>query len=193
MRNKRLVMLMEIAIFGALGFVLDRLLVFEMPQGGSITLVMLPILLMAFRRGVWAGLLTGFIVGLLQLITGNFYAAPLSFGFVILQVGLDYVIAFIVIGFAGIFRTQFLQAKEKDHKKGMVIAVVSGAFIGSFLRYIVHVITGIFFFGEFAGEQNVVLYSLIYNSTYMIPVFLLGAIVCSILFMTAPRLLQPNN
>jgi len=192
MRNRKLVLLMEIAIFGALGFVLDRLLVFEMPQGGSITLVMLPILLMAFRRGVWAGVLTGFIVGLLQLITGNFYAAPLSFGFVVLQVGLDYVLAFIVIGFAGLYRSQFLKSKEKENKKGMVLAVVIGAFIGSFLRYIVHVLTGIFFFGEFA-EGNVVLYSLIYNSTYMIPVFLLGAIVCSILFITAPRLLQPNN
>lgn len=184
---------MEIAIFGALGFVLDRLLVFEMPQGGSVTLVMLPILLMAFRRGVWAGVLTGFMVGMLQLVTGNFYAVALSFWFVVLQVSLDYLLAFMVIGFAGIYRSRFLKSKEKDNKKGMVLAVVLGAFIGSFLRYLVHVTTGIFFFGEFAGDQNVVLYSLIYNSTYMIPVFLIGAVVCALLFMTAPRLLQPNN
>jgi len=193
MRNTKLITLMEIAIFGALGFVLDRLLVFEMPQGGSVTLVMLPILLMAFRRGVWAGVLTGFIVGILQLVTGNFYAVALSFGFVVLQVGLDYLLAFIVIGFAGLYRGQFLKAKEQDNKRGMVTAVVLGAFTGSFLRYLVHVTTGIFFFGEFAGDKNVVLYSLVYNSTYMIPVFLVGAIVCSILFLTAPRLLQPNN
>ena len=57
----------------------------------------------------------------------------------------------------------------------MVRAVVLGTFIAAFLRYLAHVASGILFFGEFAGEQNVILYSLIYNSTYMIPVFLVSS------------------
>ena len=74
----------------------------------------------------------------------------------------------------------------------MIRAVVLGTFIAAFLRYLAHVTSGILFFGEFAGDQNPILYSLIYNSTYMIPVFLVAAFICSILFVKAPRLTLPN-
>jgi len=182
---------MEIAIFAALGYVLD-MIGFGMPQGGSVTFVLVPVILMAFRRGIVAGLTTGFLIGVLQVVTGRFYAAPLSFEIVIAQVAIDYFIAFMVAGFAGFLRPAFLHAFEQKDKMKMVRAVVLGTFIAAFLRYLAHVASGILFFGEFAGEQNVILYSLIYNSTYMIPVFLVAAFICSILFVKAPRLTLPN-
>lgn len=85
MRNKRVLLMVEIAIFAALGFVLD-FIAFRMPQGGSVSLVMIPIVLMAFRRGIAAGVITGLLVGLLQIVTGFISVAPLSFGFVVMQV-----------------------------------------------------------------------------------------------------------
>ena len=130
---------------------------------------------------------------MLQVVTGRFYAAPLSLEVVILQVGIDYFIAFMVAGFAGLLRPAFLKAYENKDKMKMATAVIIGAFIAAFLRYLAHVTSGILFFGEFAGDQNVILYSLIYNSTYMIPVFLLAAFVCMILFLKAPRLILPNK
>ena len=45
MEKKRLLMLVEIAIFASIGLVLDKL-TFSMPQGGSVSFVMLPIVLM---------------------------------------------------------------------------------------------------------------------------------------------------
>ncbi|RLJ81627.1 energy-coupled thiamine transporter ThiT [Planococcus citreus] len=191
MRNKRVLLMVEIAIFAALGFVLD-FIAFRMPQGGSVSLVMIPIVLMAFRRGVGAGVITGLLVGLLQIVTGFISVAPLSFGFVVMQVILDYLLAYGVVGLAGMMRGRYLEA-VRARKTGKVIAMVAlGVLIGSFLRYVIHVITGILFFGMFA-EGNVFVYSAVYNATYMIPVAIVAAIVCSLLFITAPRLTQPDS
>lgn len=192
MKNQRVLLLVEIAIFAALGYVLD-MIGFGMPQGGTVTFVLVPVILIALRRGVVAGIVTGFLIGLLQVVTGRFYAAPLSIEIVILQVAIDYFIAFMVAGFAGLLRSSFLKAYEMNNKTKMATAVIFGAFIAAFLRYLAHVLSGILFFGEFAGDQNVIIYSLIYNSTYMIPVFLLATFVCVILFLKAPRLVLPNR
>lgn len=180
--------MMEIAIFAALGFVLD-FVSFRMPQGGSVSLVMIPIVLIAFRRGVGAGVLTGILVGLLQIVSGFISVAPLSFGFVVMQVLLDYLLAYGVVGLAGVMRTKYLQHAHAKQTGKMLAAIVAGVLIASVLRYLVHVITGILFFGMFA-EGNVVIYSAIYNATYMIPVFLLAAFVCAALFAAAPRLVD---
>ncbi|SDI54507.1 thiamine transporter [Planococcus glaciei] len=188
MRNLRVLLMMEIAIFGALGYVLD-FVAFKMPQGGSVSLVMIPIVLMAFRRGVLAGVLTGLLVGLLQIVTGVISVTPLSFGFVVLQVLLDYLVAYGLVGLSGLMRGRYLQASREHRTGGMIMAVVIGLFIGSALRYITHVITGILFFGMFA-EGNVLIYSAVYNATYMIPVFLVAAVVCSTLFAAAPKLVD---
>lgn len=192
MRNQKVLLLVEISIFAALGFVLD-FVAFKMPQGGSVSLVMIPIVLMAFRRGTMAGILTGLLVGLLQIVSGLISVTPLSFNFVVMQVILDYLIAFGIVGFAGVLRNQFFNYSSKNNRSKMIITIVSAVFIGSFLRYATHVITGILFFGMYADEgQNLFLYSSIYNATYMIPVFLLTAVVCCLLFLAAPRLLNPK-
>ncbi len=191
MRNKRVLLMVEIAIFAALGFVLD-FIAFRMPQGGSVSLVMIPIVLMAFRRGIAAGVVTGLLVGLLQIVTGFISVAPLSFGFVVMQVILDYLLAYGVVGLAAMMRSRYLEA-VRAKKTGKIIAMVAlGVLIGSFLRYVIHVITGILFFGMFA-DGNVFIYSAVYNATYMIPVAIVAAIVCSLLFITAPRLTQPDS
>lgn len=191
MRNKKLLLMLEIAIFGALGYVLD-FIAFSMPQGGSVSLAMIPIILMAFRRGLGAGLLTGLTVGLLQLVTGRVYVVPLSFGFAFTQVTLDYLVAFASVGVAGVMRSVYLKNLRTGSKGAAVAAVVTGVFIGAFLRYLVHVIVGIWFFAEFA-TGNVYLYSFTYNATYMFPAFLLTAFVCSILFIAAPRLIDVKD
>ncbi|AUD13357.1 MULTISPECIES: energy-coupled thiamine transporter ThiT [unclassified Planococcus (in: firmicutes)] len=191
MRNKRVLLMVEIAIFAALGFVLD-FIAFRMPQGGSVSLVMIPIVLMAFRRGVAAGVVTGLLVGLLQIVTGFISVAPLSFGFVVMQVILDYLLAYGVVGLAGMMRGRYLEAVEAKKTGKIIVMVALGVLIGSFLRYVIHVITGILFFGMFA-DGNVFIYSAVYNATYMIPVAIVAAIVCSLLFITAPRLTQPDS
>ena len=183
--RKKLQLLLEIAILGAISFVLDQI-GFSAPQGGSITLSMLPIIVMAFRRGIGAGMLTGLTSGVLQMITGGRV-------FHIVQAALDYLVAYTLVGLAAVTLAWLLASKAKGNKKSMVTAIVVGTVIGGFLRFLVHFIAGMVFFGSYAPPgQPVWLYSLLYNAGYMIPSIIISAIVASILFTSAPRLLQPK-
>jgi thiamine transporter len=183
MNNSRLLMLVEIAIFAAIGLVLDKLSFTIWAQGGSISFVMLPIILMAIRWGVSAGLATGLLIGILQMTLGGYIVHWA-------QALLDYVVAFSVVGLAGIFRRQILEAAKNLDKKKIGLYIVLGTVIGGLLRYAAHAVAGAIFFAEYAGDQNVWLYTLIYNGSYMIPAIILTAIVGSLIFTSAPRLLK---
>lgn len=183
MDNKKLLMLVEIAIFAGIGLVLDQISFKFWAQGGSISFVMLPILIMAVRWGILSGITTGLLIGVLQM----------SFGAYILhwvQALLDYVVAFSVVGLAGIFRKQILQAASEVNKKNITLYIVLGVVVGGILRYAAHALAGVVFFSEYAGDQNVWLYTLIYNGSYMIPAIILTAIAGSLIFTSAPRLLK---
>lgn len=186
MNRKRLQFLLEVAILGAISFVLDQIGFKLMPQGGSVTLSMLPIIVMSFRWGILGGMLTGFVSGVLQPITGAYFLNPI-------QAALDYLVAYALVGVAAVTLGWLLSSKAKGNKRSMVIAIVVGTVIGGILRYLIHFIGGIVFFASFAPEgQPVWLYSLLYNASYMIPSIILSAIVASLLFTAAPRLLQPK-
>ncbi|MDN4495055.1 energy-coupled thiamine transporter ThiT [Ureibacillus aquaedulcis] len=183
MNNKKLLMLVEIAIFAGLGVVLDKLSFALWAQGGSISFVMLPILIIAVRWGMLAGITTGFLIGGLQMLFGAYI---LHWA----QALLDYVVAFSVVGLAGVFRKQILQAANEVNKKSIVRYIVLGIVLGGLLRYAAHSLAGVVFFSEYAGDQNVWVYTLIYNGSYMIPAIILTAIAGSLLFTAAPRLLK---
>ncbi|WP_318616471.1 energy-coupled thiamine transporter ThiT [Sporosarcina sp. YIM B06819] len=185
MDRKRLQFLLEVAILGAISFVLDQI-GFKMPQGGSVTLSMLPIIVMAFRWGILGGMLTGFVSGSLQALMGGYILNPI-------QATLDYFVAYALVGVAAVTLGWLLSSKAKSNKGSMVTAIVVGTIIGGLLRYLIHFIGGIVFFGSYAPEgQPVWLYSLVYNGSYMIPAIIISAIVASLLFTSAPRLLQPK-
>lgn len=171
--------LIEISLFSALALVFDLLIPYRMPQGGSITLVMLPIFVMAYRHGLKGGLATGALVGTLQLLFGAYIFTPVQFL-------VDYTFAYALVGMAGVFSGQVKRAAKEDAKKTLIAYLVIGAFLGSLLRYGAHVLSGIVFFAEYA-EGPVVAYSLIYNMTYMLPSFLVSAAVLVLLFVSAPR------
>nr|WP_265182031.1 energy-coupled thiamine transporter ThiT [Geomicrobium sp. JCM 19055] len=100
MQTRTLIMV-EIALMTALALILDRI-EFSGPwvMGGSITLVMLPIFVMAFRRGVKVGVATGLLVGTLKLVLAHrfstlyrrYWITPLPLQSLDLQDCLHYVI-----------------------------------------------------------------------------------------------------
>ncbi|MFS0577002.1 energy-coupled thiamine transporter ThiT [Sporosarcina sp. 179-K 3D1 HS] len=184
MDKKRLQFLLEVSILGSISFVLDQV-GFSLPQGGSITLSMLPIVVMAFRWGIAGGMLTGFLSGLIQLVTTPKIYHPV-------QAALDYLFAYSLVGLAAVTLVWVLRGQASGKKGTMIAAIVVGTVIGGLLRYLIHFIGGMVFFAQYAGDQPVWLYSLVYNGTYMIPSIILSAIVASLLFTSAPRLLQRN-
>lgn len=138
----------------AMSFVLSYVKLWEMPQGGSITFVsLLPVMLYAYVYGVKKGVLIGLIYGIMQAMQDPFNIHPAQFI-------LDYPIAFTMIGFTGIFAN--LKAIKLPQ-----IRFALGAIIAATLRFIVHVLSGVFAFGADAhnyGFDNFWLYSAGYNS-----------------------------
>lgn len=183
LNNKRLLKLIEIAIFAGIGLVLDQLSFRIVPQGGSISLVMLPIILIAFRWGTIAGVTTGLLVGILQMMFGGYI---LHWA----QALLDYVVAFSVVGLAGLFKAPIQKAVQNQKIKALSTHIFVATFTCGMLRFIAHLLAGVIFFKEYAGEQNVWAYSIIYNCTYMLPAIVITVVVAIILFKAAPRLLK---
>ena len=186
MNKKRLLIMVEVAIFAAIGLVLDQFSFKLWAQGGSISFVMVPIMLMAIRWGLTAGLATGLIVGVLQMMFGAFIVHWL-------QAILDYGLAFTVIGLAAIVRQPLLKATEAFNKAKTTLFIVIGAFVGGVLRFICHLLAGVIFFKEYAGDDNVWIYSIIYNGSFMLPATIITAIIAVLLFTSAPRLLQTHK
>ncbi len=154
----------------ALSFTLSYVKLWEMPQGGSVTLAsMLPIMIFAYVYGAKKGVLIGFIYGILQAVQDPYIIHPAQFF-------LDYPVAFGLIGFAGALRN----VKALDKLPQVKFAL--SALIGSVLRFASHVLSGVFAFGAYAGDQNFLLYSLAYNSFVFVDlaiVIVVGAILFS--------------
>ncbi|MGG5253382.1 energy-coupled thiamine transporter ThiT [Neobacillus sp. SM06] len=178
--------LVEVAVFAALAYILDLVSAFVFsriwPQGGSVSIAMVPIFLMAYRWGIKGGVLTGFLLGLLQFILG------FSQIYTILQGFIDYFLAFTGVGLAGMFASKVKAGVNKQQKGKWMMYAAIGAFWGSFVRFVMHFISGISFFGSYAPKgQPVALYSLIYNGTYMLPSYILSTITVILVINAAPK------
>lgn len=138
----------------AMSFILSCIKLFGMPQGGSITPAsLLPMIIYIVAFGPARGLVVGFAYGLLQLFQGAYIIHPM-------QMLVDYPMAFGALALGGIVK----YIKMPDAAK-LPAAVLLG-FIG---RYIMAVLSGVIFFAEYAGEEGALVYSLVYNVSYLGP------------------------
>jgi thiamine transporter len=159
--------LAEMAIFTALATALSTIVVYVMPQGGSITLAsMVPIIWLALRRGPKVGVITGIIYGLIQFAMMPYIAPatnPLIAG---IQVLLDYPIAFGVLGLAGYFPKY----------------PAVGAAVGVALRFVMSFISGAFIWASiYAPGLDPYVYSAVYNGSYMLPELIITVFVIFLL------------
>ena len=184
--GKNVRILAEGAMMVALAFVLSFLTYGgSWLQGGSISLEIIPIVIMGLRNGPKWGVATGFVAGVLQLILGFsnvMYCPTLA-----TQIGcilLDYIVAFSVLGLAKPF------AKLCGGRaSGVAVSVV----IAGFLRFVCHYISGIWLWGEYAPEgQPVWLYSLTYNGTYMLVNIIMATVIIAILYNSASKQIMPE-
>ncbi|MRS13198.1 MAG: energy-coupled thiamine transporter ThiT [Actinobacteria bacterium] len=172
MNVPRIRIVAEIGLTVALSAVLGLISVWQMPQGGSVSLVMLPILLLALRRGLPAGLAAGALYGVLDFILKPYFFHPV-------QVVLDYPLAFAACGLAGLFASAWTSAaQEEKYASGLWRAVLPGVAVGALGRYVAHVISGLVFFSSYAVEagQAPLIYSAAYNSFVLV-----SAAACAIL------------
>ena len=164
MRSERIRVLVEIALTVALSAVLSMLAV-RLPinfAGGTISLSMVPILVLALRRGVFPGIIAGVLFGCVDYFIEPVFVAPL-------QVLLDYPIAFGAVGLAGLgsglYRRMYATSPSRAVAWAIPFVVLGGAG-----RFVAAWTSGVVFFGQNApAGQPVWLYSLVYNLSYIVP------------------------
>lgn len=137
--------------------------------GGSLDLVMLPIIVFSIRWGVGWGLGAGLLFGTLKF----FFAGGTALNWQSLL--LDYSLAYMFVGFAGLLR-------------GCGKAALPlGALLGCLARFLIHFLSGITIYAAYVEpilgveSPGVWLYSLLYNATYMLPNTVLAVLACLLL------------
>ena len=155
--------LVESAMMIALATVLSIFKIVEMPYGGSVTMAsMLPMVILAYRHGVKRGIGAGVVYAALQQLLGlNTLSYVTTWQSILAVILLDYIVAFTVVGFGGLFR------KSVKTQRG---ALAVGALLVSLLRYACHVISGATVWaGLSIPDSAALIYSFGYNATYMLP------------------------
>lgn len=140
-------------------------------NGGSIDFVMVPLVVLAWRRGANWAIPAGLAFGFLKCLIGG------GIGWGLLSVLFDYVLAYGAVGVAGFF---------KGRKNGLVLGTIAG----SLARFIMHFISGVTIWKIAVGDEVSLfgmtfdssmsfVYSLLYNGSYMLGnmIFCLVAVI----------------
>ena len=168
-------MLVEGALMVAIAQLLSYVKFMELPNGGSLTPAMFPILFFAVRWGWRDGLMAGFVMGVLQFVFDGGFALGWQ------SIIGDYLVAFAALGLAGVFR-------------GRKWSIFAGAVLGCGARFLVHYVVGATIWAEYMPEQFLNLtmtspwfYSLLYNGVYMLPNLLLALGIAALLYVPMKR------
>lgn len=165
------------AIMIALATVLSITKVWQMPLGGSVTLLsMLPVCLLSIMFGVKWGLCCSFVYGIIQMALS--IANVVSWGLTPLAligtIVFDYIAPYTLLGFSGVFT-----------KKSKYMSLL-GIAITVFLRFVCHFTTGVIIFKIWCEWDNVYAYSLAYNGGYMLPELVLTVVGAYFLLLSKP-------
>ena len=137
--------------------------------GGSVDLVMLPLIVFAAKSGGLWGMGTGLLFGTLKFFLGGGVAVNWQ------SMLLDYALAYGAVGLGGLLQ------KSKS-------PLFFGAILGSLCRFGIHYLSGVTIYAQYMPEvfmertmTSPALYSLLYNGSYMLPNTLLAAGLCAFL------------
>ena len=175
-KKKFILFVAEVAIFTALALALDFVcgiyLSFAWLQGGSISIAMVPIFIMCYRWGPKGGFLTAVLTGTIQIFWSNAL-------YHVVQIMLDYTLAYAACGVASLFFS--LVKNNKGFMRHLYICL--GIFAGCMLRLAFATLSGCIFF-----EVDFVA-SVVYNATYLAPSALLCMILTCIIVESLKKLI----
>lgn len=134
--------------------------------GGSISLVMVPIIIFSSMYGVGWGAAAGLLFGTMKFFFSGGTAVNWQ------SMLLDYILAYGAVGLAGFF-------------KGGKYSLLLGSIVGGVGRFFIHFLSGITIYKEYAeatflgiSTPNDWIYSLIYNGSFMVPSIILTSLCC---------------
>lgn len=157
-------MAIYVALFIGLDYVSNQIGFFKMPNGGTIGISTIVLLVASYRLGWRKGVLVALLTLPLQFMTSPIYSVDL------LDFIFEYVIAFSIYGFASVFPNI-----------GKPLPVYSGIIIVNMLRLAIHVFAGVVYWkATWWG-------SLSYNAWYMIPTLIVGLILTPMILKRLPK------
>lgn len=149
--------------------------------GGSVDLVMVPLIIFAMRAGFGWGFGAGLIFGTLKYFFANGFAVSW------VSIIFDYSVAYAAVGVAGLLRKNYN-------------LLPLAAFLGCLARFVVHFISGITVYAEYLPDSfmgvdapPLWLYSLLYNGSYMLFNTILAVVICGLLVFPAQKLKSPKS
>lgn len=176
---RRTRLITETAVSVALATFLGFIRLYRLPWGGALSLKLLPLIYLAFKHGPKAGMAGGLLTGLITLILDPVILHPI-------QVLLDYGFPYIALGILGWFPAW--------PRLGIAVTSV--------IRLLSHVLSGVIYFSAYAPPQMndqvyhfysdsfgltfpfllndwtaPWLYSILYNSSVIIPEALLMILI----------------
>ena len=155
---------MMLALAIALAAMVKYIPFLHMPDGGSISLAMLPLVLISLICGPIWGLSGGIIFGLIDMLLDG------AFAWNYMSIILDYFVAFATVVIASIFRKMYF--------KNNSLSILLGVLLFGILRFGVHFLSGCIVYNTiYTGEGPLtpdfslpsIIYSLTYNGKYMVP------------------------
>ncbi len=174
------------AILIALSTVLSLIKVFEMPLGGSVTLLsMLPVCLIGIIYGTTYAIAPCLLYGAIQMFLGNPFGWGLTPTMLVGCILFDYIVAFGVLCLAGLFR------------KHGTLGIMLGITVACIARFVSHFISGYVVFKNLEQfnlfgsvfTNRPVLYSICYNGLYMLPELIITVTAAFLIFRsTAVRM-----
>lgn len=205
-KNKLTVkVIVEIAILTAIAFILDYLqgiicdLIPLWPNGGSVGIAMVPIFILSIRRGFIPGMIGGLILGLLDMIDGVWISpvAGDSLFLAFLCVMLDYILGWTLVGLAGVFSKK---VKEAEDNKNIVKWATISIVLGGLARLLILFISGAVLWEKGTEILGITvdlpwaLFSILYNSSYIIPSLILClAVIIPIITTKAKFIIKPEG
>lgn len=181
--------LIEIAISASLAMLLDFLPSIKFSPSISISFAMVPIFIIAFRRGFIASFMSGFLWGLLQIALGEAWILTPTQAFI------EYFVAFSFIGFAGLFLKPIQKNLNAKLNSRAFIWVTLAVFVGGAARYFWHFLAGVIFFKSYAYQAGKapVIFSLTMNGITFFFSSLACAIVLILLLSKGPQLVTSGQ
>lgn len=158
-------MAMYVAMFMVLDYLSNQIGFFRMPQGGTIGLSSIVLLLASYQLGWKKGVLVALLTLPLQIMFAPFYYVD------ILDFFFEYVLAFSVYGLAVLFPNF-----EKP------LPIYSGVIIVNLIRLGIHWFAGVVYWGATFWT------SFTYNAWYMIPTLMVGVILVPALMKRLPKI-----
>ncbi len=148
----------EMGLVAGIAFGLSFVKLYHMPQGGSITLEDIPVLIYAVLRGWRRGMISGGILGVLIMMSDPYFVHPL-------QVILDYPLPFALLGVCGLFSNVYI---------GIIFSITA--------KFFSHWLSGVVFFASYAPKgMNPMIYSAIYNGTTALPNLVIALVLVPII------------